>query len=29
MSATVDELIEVEGVGKTRAAKIRKILDYR
>jgi len=29
MNAAVDELTEVEGVGETRAAKIREILDYR
>jgi len=28
MSAAVDELTEVEGVGNTRAGKIREILDY-
>ena len=28
MNAVVDELTEVEGVGKIRAAKIREILDY-
>ncbi len=28
MNAAVDELTEVEGVGKTRAGKIREILDY-
>ena len=28
MSATVEELTEVEGVGNARAGKIREILDY-
>jgi ERCC4-type nuclease len=27
MSATIEELMEVEGVGQTRASRIREVLD--